>query len=373
MGTPSEWGDAPRLSPRTREPAADNRPSFVAGPLVRLDDDEPGESPAFAAPAEKVRSEGIGGWFRHLWARAVRIFFEVDKDDCTGLASEIAYSFMLSLFPSLLFIVSLLSLLGSSPERFNSIMEVVHQAVPPELLQVVDGYVTNLLQSPSVGVLTVSIIATMWTSSTGAAALIKALDRAYGVEKGRSFIRTRLLALSLVVSGGVALIVSFNLFVFGAGIAEWLVRKFDWTDLLPRWLSVLRWPITFFVLMFFAAVVYYVVPRVRQKFIWVLPGAVFFSLTWLAVTYGFSAYINRFDSYNKTYGSIGAAIALMFWMYLTALILLIGGEVNSDIHRERIRVRTLRSSGGWWSLRRWQVRSRRLQTNLQRLSDRLTD
>jgi membrane protein len=157
----------------------------------------------------------------------------------------------------------------------------------------------------------------------------KALNRAYDVKESRPLWKTELLAYGMTVGGGLLVLVGISVLIAGGDVGLWLARHLHIADAYVLVLRWIRWPLTALVITLSAALSYYVLPDVEQEFKFITPGSVIGTLVWFLASWGFSAYVTNFGSYNVTYGSIGGVIVLMTWFYITGFILLMGGEVNA--------------------------------------------
>jgi membrane protein len=195
----------------------------------------------------------------------------------------------------------------------------------------VEDNIRQLVTGQRGGLLSFGILAALWTSSSALTAIIDSLNRAYDVEEGRPFWKVRLIAMGITVGLSALIVVALVLLTFGPQLGRWVTdlaglgRAFEVT-----W-NLVRWPVIVGLLVVGIAFLYYFAPDVEQEWKWITPGAACAVLGWLLASLGFAFYVNRFGSYNATYGSIGAVIVLLTWMYVTGLFILIGGEINAEI------------------------------------------
>jgi membrane protein len=177
------------------------------------------------------------------------------------------------------------------------------------------------------------LLTTLWAASRAFANFTTALNKAYGVPENRPWWNIQAMALVLTISLSLFAIVSVILMLFGGQVGEWVANAMGLGSLFQIAWNVIRLFITALIMMGIMAVLYYFGPDVEQKWKWVTPGAVVAVLGWIGASLAFSYYVNHFGAYNKTYGTIGAVIILLTWMYITALTILIGGEINSVIEQ----------------------------------------
>ena len=254
------------------------------------------------------------------------LFGNISSNDVTGLAAQIAYYFLLSLFPLLIFIVTLLPYL---PVEQGDILGLVRDFAPGETMSMIEETLQDVMSNRNSGLLSVSIIATIWSASNGMNAIVKSLNRAYDVEETRSFIATRLMSILLTFAMILVFVIALLLPVFGKQIGLFLFSQFGFSDQFLSIWNGIRWAISPIILFIIFVGLYYFAPSKRIKCLSAFPGAIFATLGWVLVSLAFSYYVGSFGNYSATYGSIGGIIVLMIWFYLTGIIIMIGGEINA--------------------------------------------
>jgi len=261
---------------------------------------------------------------------AQRTYDKVLTDDCLGRAAQLAYYFLFALFPFLLFLVTLLGYIPV-PDLLDHIMSLLAHALPREALTLVQDNVHSLVTQPRGGLLSFGIIAALWTSSSAITAIMAGLNRAYGVEENRPWWKVRITALLLTLGSSLFVIAATVLLIFGPQLGTWLATSVGLGDVFAAAWNVARWVIILGCLIVALAALYYFAPDVQQQWRWITPGSVCAVIGWILASLGFAYYVNNFGSYNATYGSIGAVIVLLTWMYATGFFILVGGELNSEI------------------------------------------
>jgi len=264
---------------------------------------------------------------RELFVRVIR---EIQRDNCLVYAAALAYYFLFALFPFFLFLAALLAYLPV-PNLIEQILTLLTSVMPGEALTLIHDNVIALVSRPRGGLLSFGILAALWTSSSAIAAIADALNHAYKVEEGRPLWKVRGIALLLTIGLSVFLIAAIVLLMFGPQIGGYLANLVGLGPAFEIAWNILRWPVILVFVITAAAVVYYFAPDVEQDWKWITPGSVFAVMTWTLASLGFSYYVNNFGSYDKTYGSIGAIIVLLTWMYLSGFFILVGGEINAEI------------------------------------------
>ena len=263
-------------------------------------------------------------------ALAVRTGQGVIEDNCLGLAAQLAYYFFLALFPALLFLVALASFFPVR-DLTEIIIGSLARVAPGEVLTIVRDQVVKIGESQKGGLLTLGMIGTIWSASSGVAAIIDTLNQVYDVQERRPWWRVRLLALGLTVALAIFILVSTVLVVAGPAIAEKVAGWFQLGSVFTWTWIILQWPVVFALVSLVVAVIYYFGPDTEQHWKWITPGSIAATVLWLLLSLGFKVYVTKFGEYNATYGTIGAVIVLLLWFYGSALAVLTGAELNAEI------------------------------------------
>jgi membrane protein len=259
-----------------------------------------------------------------------RVWNEMGEDEVTDRAAALAYYFLFALFPLLLFLTSLLGMLpiGGLMER---LIAYADQAMPGDAAQTVRTTFEEVQAGARGGLLSFGALAALWAGSNGMASVMTALNAAYGVTDARPWWWRRLLSILLTFGFALFIVTGLVLIVFGPRIGETLAGRLGLGSLFTVLWNVLSLPVVIFFVLVGIAMVYYFAPAAKQHWHWVTPGSVVGVALWLAMSYGLRLYVANFADYGATYGSIGGVILLMFWLYLSGLVLLIGAEINSEI------------------------------------------
>jgi len=259
-----------------------------------------------------------------------RVVAEFTEDEIAGRAAQLAYYFLFALFPFFIFLAALLAYVPI-PNLMERIMGTVGRVAPGATSEIIEQNIGRLLTQPRGGLLSFGILVSLWVSSSAIVAIGESLNRAYGVREERPFWKVRGIAILLTIGLATLVIVSTALLIFGPELGEWLANRFRAGPAFDLVWSALRWPVAISLMIVAAALIYYFTPDVEQEWRWITPGSVFAVLTWLAMTLGFGYYVDHFGQYDKTYGSLGAVVVLLTWMYMSGMALLIGGEINAEI------------------------------------------
>jgi membrane protein len=247
----------------------------------------------------------------------------------TSSAATLSYYFLFSLFPFLFFLVTLtayLPLLGASMPR---ILATAQALLPGEAMSLVDRQLGDLTGNARPKLLTLGLLATLYSASRGVDAVRAALNLAYDVKESRPLWKTEAVAFGVTIGGAVLVLVSVALVVAGGELGFWIARHLRIDAFYVLVWSWARWPVGALFIMLLAALAFYLLPDVIQKFKFITPGSVLGTLVALSASWGFGKYASHFGNYNVAYGSIGGVIILMTWFYILSLIYLVGGEINA--------------------------------------------
>ena len=258
---------------------------------------------------------------------------DVDKNHTMAFAAALSYYFVLSLFPLLIFLSAVVGYLPI-PGLFDHILGVLARVVPSDSMGLVRKIVSEIILSQHGGLLTFGIIFTIWSASSGFSGMIEALNVAYDVPETRPYWRTRLLAIVLTFLIGSLLIVALGVLVVGPQFGAWLAGKVHLGPVFVAVWPFVRWGISIVFTVVAVESLYFIAPNVRQKFLLTLPGALIAVAGWIGLSHLLGIYFRQFAHYNKTYGALGAAIALSVWFYWTSLVMLLGAEFNSELLQE---------------------------------------
>lgn len=245
---------------------------------------------------------------------------------------------VIGIFPFMLFLTAVFGWLGNK-SLMDPLLRVLSNVVPGQAMDLIMTVLSEaMIFSHGKLMAYIGVGITIILSTNAMAVVLKGLNRAYKVEETRSFVYTRLLSLVMVFVMTMMTFLSVNLIVFGKVIVNFFVNHFHMSNQIAIMLLTLRWPVAFLALYFMAFLIYYILPDLRgnEKFkrTSALPGTLFFCIFWLVGSWGFSVYINNLKTYNFVYGTIGAFAVLMVWLYYTSVLILIGGEINSQVYNK---------------------------------------
>ena len=265
---------------------------------------------------------------RSVFGFLVYFIVKVKNDDIFSLAAQLAYYLMLSFFPFLIFLMTLIGFINLDAMQ---IIDGLSKILPSNVFQLTSGIIFEVVDTQSTGLLGVSVGLTIWTASSAFRAVIKGINKAYNVKENRSFIKRVIIALLSTIALASTIILTLVLLVFGEIIGEWIIQLLPFDDIVTRLWDGLRFIVIVGIMVIIFAVIYRYTPSKKIKWIEVFPGAIVTTIGWMIVSLIFSFYINNFSNYSRLYGSLGAVFALMTWLYITSMIFILGGEINSVI------------------------------------------
>jgi membrane protein len=262
-------------------------------------------------------------------AFAKRLYEEYENDSVADAAAALGYYFVFSLFPFLFFLATLTAFIPYIRQSVDTVLARAHAILPAQASGLTETHLRELVTRPRPRLLTLGLLATVYSASRGVDALRKTLNLAYDVKESRPWWKTELVAFGMTIGGAALVLIGIAAVTAGGSAGFWLARHVGIAHEYVFVWSWLRWPVTAFIIMSSAAFAYYFLPDVEQEFRFITPGSVIGTLVWFGAVLGFGAYVSHFGSYNVTYGAIGGVIVLMTWFYITGFIFLMGGEANA--------------------------------------------
>jgi membrane protein len=281
------------------------------------------------------------------WNFLKRVYQQVNEDGIFVWASALAYSWLFSIFPFLILLISLVPYLprSTTAQAQNAIDDVAKHILGKEA-DTISSNVNYVVNRPHKGWLGIGLAVSLWVASGGMSMTMSALDKCYDVKVGRSYFKQRFVAILLTLGVTVCMLFVIVLLPIGSGVMTWLRArgKITWPiEIQITWplelaFDLLRYGLSLFFSIVVLGMVYYFGPSIQQKFRLISPGAVFSALVWILCDVLFRIYIDKYARYDQTYGAVGGVAILLLFFYLGGLVLLIGAEINSEIDFERLGV-----------------------------------
>lgn len=264
-------------------------------------------------------------WFIFL----SKLISNIRKDEVTAIGAQLTYYLILSLFPFLIF---LLNIIGHISVLDESILDDWLVFLPTETQILIKSIVNEIAIGRTDRTISLSLIFTLWSSSLGISAIIRAINKAYNIERRRNYIRQKIISIIFAVALAFLLIIVLLTLVFGETLGNTVFSYIGATEIFYKVWGILRTiiPIVSMIIIFGLLYKYSVIPnkRIYIRFIDTLPGAIFTTVVWIISSSVFSFYVNNFAHYSRAYGRLAGVIVLLIWLYLTSITIVLGGEIN---------------------------------------------
>jgi len=270
-----------------------------------------------------------GGGRAPLGWLARRLYDKYFDHAVSSSAATLSFYFLFSLFPFLFMLVALTSYVPFFSPSMQRILAAADSVLPHDVMTLVRGHLAGV--GPHPRLLTLGVAGTLYSASRGVDAVRAALNLSYDVKESRSVWRTQGLAFGATIGGALLVLVSVAVAVLGGDAGYWLARQLGIGALYVDVWHLARWPVALLLVMFMAALGYYLLPDVEQEFKFITPGSVLASASALAASWGFGEYAAHLGRYDVAYGSLGGVVVLLTWLYILGLIYLCGGEVNATL------------------------------------------
>ena len=261
---------------------------------------------------------------------------KIGEDELSTRSAALSYYFILALFPMLLFLVSLVGVFaGPGSQLRDSIISGLGRLAPGSASELVHSVVNQTFKSSSGLKLAMGLLGALWAASGGMGAVVVSLNVVYRVKETRAWWKQKLTIIGLTLALAALIVIALVLVLYGGKIGQLLATHIGLGDVFRIAWKVLQWPLSFAAMFLSFSIIYYFGPDLKErKWYWVTPGAVAGVALWLVASLGFRLYLEFFNSYSATYGSLGAVIILMLWLYITGFAVLIGGELNWIVENE---------------------------------------
>jgi membrane protein len=257
----------------------------------------------------------------------------VPRKHTLQMAAALSYYFVISLFPAIVLLSAIIAYLpGARP--FDQVLSLMSGFVPKDSIELLRRVLSTMVTPNRGTLLSFGVLGTLWTASGGFAAAIEALDIAYDVEEARPFWVTRPLAVGLTLLVGALLLIALGMMIVGPQFGTKLAERANLSWLLAEAWPYIHWTVAVLFTVLAVEALYFIAPNVKQRFWATLPGAILSVGCWIGLSYGLGIYFRSFAHFNKTYGAMGAVIALMVWLYWTSFFMLAGAELNCELAKE---------------------------------------
>ncbi|WP_160718599.1 YihY/virulence factor BrkB family protein [Isachenkonia alkalipeptolytica] len=256
----------------------------------------------------------------------------IKDDKVPDLGAQTTYYLVLALFP---FFIFLLSVLQYTPLEYEIIISTLEGLLPEDAHELIFGTIEEVFTASSGALLSFGALAALWSSLKGANALIKGVNTAYNVEETRNFFQVKAVALLTTIGVPIVILSAFFFIVFGEVLGTYVFDFFGLSDYFIELWNWMRFPIPMLIMVLFFMVFYKFAPNQKLKFRNVFWGALFTVIFWIIASLGFSFYVNNFSNYSAVYGSLGTIVVVLLWLYISSIIIIVGGEVNVVLSRLR--------------------------------------
>ncbi len=254
------------------------------------------------------------------------------EDNVLGLAAQTAYNFFFSLFPLFLFLAPMLSLFGDKQQIVSDLLARMAGFLPADALSLVSKVITDIAFTESApGLMSAGALLAAWSGSNIFTTFMEALNKAYDVNEERPWWKRRVLALGVMLGWAVIIIVVTAILMAGDDLTDYARTNLGLSVAADVW-AIVQFPVALALLVSFLFLMYALLPNTKQDKRHILVGSVVAALLFVLATLLFRLYVQNFGAYNKTYGTIGAVIMLLTWMYVVSVVILVGGELNSELH-----------------------------------------
>jgi membrane protein len=264
-----------------------------------------------------------------------RVYAKAQRDDIFNGAAALGFYLTLAIFPIMIFLMALVPYLPIA-DVGEAMMGFLRQVLPPSAMSMFADVLREVTRERRGGLLSFGIVAALWSASTGMYAVMQQLNDVYEVEEKRPFLRARATAVGLTILFGVLVLGAFSLVVLGGVMERYLGDHFGVSQGLLLFFRVFRWVVIVLALLLAISLVYYLGPNRHHPFKFLSRGSVLAAVLLIAASFGFSLYTSNFNNYSAVYGSIGAVIILMMWLYIVGLVILLGAEINASLERDRL-------------------------------------
>lgn len=290
------------------------------------------------SPEDPRKPDSMGEIEGRSWKYSLRkTFREFSSDQCTDIAASLTYYAVLSFFPALIAIISLLGVFGQGPSATNALLDILRQVAPSDVVETLAGPIQGFVDSPAAGFALVSgTVLAIWSASGYVGAFTRAMNRIYEIDEGRPFWKLKPVQLLITVIGILLILIIALLLVVSGPIAETLGNAVGVGSTFVTVWDIAKWPVIAFVIVLMVAILYYGTPNVKQpKFRWISVGALTAIVVLVIASVLFALYVANFSNYAKNYGALAGVVVFLLWLWIANLALLFGAEFDAELERSR--------------------------------------
>ena len=265
------------------------------------------------------------------WRLTKRVYQEIFDDEVLTRSAALSFYFVAALVPMLFFVVAVLGFFAQSHDLQSSLFNYAGRFMPPDAFGLLQKTLKEVTTNATGLKLAVGLVLALWSGSGGMSSVMDALNRCYHVKDSRPYWKQKLFSILLTIAVAALTIVALIIVLYGGDIAQFVGNHTGLSGVTVLAWRVVQWPLAVFFVVLAFALMYYWGPDTDQQWQWITPGSLFGVLLWIGASIGFRIYLHFFNSYSKTYGSLGAVIILLYWLLITGFAILVGGEINSEI------------------------------------------
>lgn len=263
-----------------------------------------------------------------------KLYFQIQLHEITALGAQVTYYLILSFFPFLIFMVTLISYTKVSSMESVAVLSSI---LPKSVYALIVDVLQNVFTYRNKSLLPIGIVATLWSASTGVLAFMVGINKAYSQKETRPFWKIRIMSILFTLGFSMIILISILLVVFGTMMREYLFNVLGFPHNFKYLWDVMRYVISLITMMTIFILLYFYTPNCMLRLKNVIPGAILSTIVWIILSIGFAFYVNNFANFSYTYGSIGAIIALLIWLYWSSVIVLVGNELNAMLSKDSIK------------------------------------
>ena len=289
-------------------------------------------------PDDPAKPDSPGDLEKRSWKYVLgKTMREFSSDQCTDIAAALTYYSVLSIFPGLIAIFSLLGVFGQGQAASDAVLEIVDQVAPGDTAEAIRGPIEQIAGSPSAGLaLIVGIVLAIWSASGYVGAFSRAMNRIYEIDEGRPFWKLKPTQLLVTVIAILLLVVAAIILVVSGPVTDAVGNALGIGEAAQTVWSILKWPVLALIVVLIVAILYYATPNAKQpKFRWISIGALLAIVVLALATLAFGFYVANFSNYDKTYGSLAGVVVFLLWLWIANLALLFGAEFDAELERGR--------------------------------------